>query len=367
VIAVIHAYSRTNAGDGLLVDLTLQRLARAGVSRDDVTVVAMDPGSFSDLPHAVKVGTPGRKVDAETLRAAVGGATLMTLGRHAPGATASALARADAFVAVGGGYLRAGTWVNAMGSAINHLPVLHAAARSGKPSLYLPQSIGPLTGWVGAALRSRLSRLGEVHVRDDRSADELSGLANVRRTPDLAVLDVADQLTGGIEARDVSGTAVLVARALPMPGEYTDRLRTLAELLGGVLWGVQAEGPPAKSDRTFYKRQDVRPDGRVAELLDSGHGPVVSVRLHGALQSIMAGVPAVHLGYERKSWGAYEDLGLREWVHSAWAFDPQRVAEQVRRLQKDPTPFWDAVRSRAGYLRDRSGALDESLKRIISA
>jgi len=66
VIAVIHAYSRVNAGDGLLVDLTMQRLARAGVAPEDVTVVAMDAAAFADLPHVVKLGTSGRRADRET-------------------------------------------------------------------------------------------------------------------------------------------------------------------------------------------------------------------------------------------------------------------------------------------------------------
>lgn len=365
MIAVIHAYSRVNAGDGLLVDLTLQRLSRAGVDREDVTVIAMDPASFSDLPHVRKLGTAGRKPDLETARAAAAGLGIVALGAHAPGAAGRALARADAFVAVGGGYLRAGNRVNAIGSAVNHVPPLRAAGRSGKPSIYLPQSVGPLTGRVGAAIRSGLARVGEVHVRDDRSVSELAGLANVRRTPDLAVLDVADELTGSILPREVAGSPVLVARALTEPRDYADRLRALQQRLGDVLWGVQAEGSAAKSDRTFYDDLGVRPDGRVTDLLGAACGPVVSVRLHGALQSIMAGVPAVHLGYERKSWGAYEDLGLGEWVHSARGFDPDLVAEQVRKLQVDPTPFWDAVRSRASYLQDRSGALDAALRTVL--
>lgn len=365
MIAVIHAYSRVNAGDGLLVDLTLQRLERAGVDRSDVTVVAMDPDSFSDLPHTAKLGTAGRRMDGETLAAAAAGLGLRVLGRHAPGAAARALAQADAFVAVGGGYLRAGTRTNAVGSAVNHLPPLRAAGRSGRPSLYLPQSVGPLDGRVGGALREGLARVGEVHVRDDRSVAELAGLRNVHRTPDLAVLDLADEIAGDVTPREASGTPVLVGRALTADRDYTTRLLRLAELLRDVSWGVQAEGSSAKSDRTFYDALGVRPDGRVVELLGAGCGPVVSVRLHGALQSLMAGVPAIHLGYERKSWGAYEDLGLQQWVHSARGFEPELVAAQVRQLQADPAPFWDAVHANGVRLREASARLDDSVRRLL--
>jgi polysaccharide pyruvyl transferase WcaK-like protein len=369
VIAVIHAYSRVNAGDGLLVDLTMQRLARAGVSPDEVTVVAMDPASFTELPHVVKLGTAGRRADRDTAAAALAGlgvAAGALTGRHGFGTAAHALAGADAFVSVGGGYLRAGNRVNAIGTLINHLPPLLAASRSRRPSVYLPQSVGPLAGPVGSLVRSSLTRVGEVHVRDDRSVAELRGAPNVRRTPDLAVLDVAEELTSSIAPRDVGGRPVVIARALNGADSYPGRLHALAEKLGGVAWGVQAEGSVAKSDRTFYDVLGVAPDGRVADLLAAPCGPVVSVRLHGALQAIMSGVPAVHLGYERKSWGAYEDLGLDKWVHSARGFDPDVVAAQVRELQTDPSPFWAAISGRAPYLQERSGALDESIAAALA-
>jgi polysaccharide pyruvyl transferase WcaK-like protein len=365
VIAVIHAYSRVNAGDGLLVDLTLQRLERAGVARDDVVVVAMDAVSFADLPHVVKLGTAGRRADAETARAALAGAGVVLARGRAGGEAARVLAAADGFVAVGGGYLRAGTRVNAIGTALNHLPPLVAAARSGRPSIYLPQSIGPLSGRVGDAVRRNLRRVGQVHVRDDRSVDELAGARNVVRTPDLAVLDVADELHA-VTAREAGGTPVLVARALNDADTYVQRLHVLARDLGDVTWAVQAEGSAAKSDRTFYDDNGIRPDGRVAELLAAGTGPVVSVRLHGALQSIMSGVPAIHLGYERKSWGAYEDLGIERWVHSARSFDPARVAEQVRELQADPGPYWAAIGANAEALRERSAALDAAIRTALA-
>jgi polysaccharide pyruvyl transferase WcaK-like protein len=121
----------------------------------------------------------------------------------------------------------------------------------------------------------------------------------------------------------------------------------------------------AKSDRTFYDDLAITPDGRLLELLAAGGtGPVVSVRLHGALQSVLAGVPAVHLGYERKSWGAYEDLGLGEYVHDARRFDPEAVAAQVRALQADPTSFWSAVAVRQPDLVAMSDRLTEDLRTL---
>lgn len=359
-VAVLHAYSRANAGDGLLVDLTLERLGRAGVPPERCLVCALDPASFADLPCTVGVGTPGRALDRSALRALGTGLGVGAAAAH-PGLArtevARALGAADAFVAVGGGYLRTGTRTNAVGTALNHLPQLALAARSGRPSIYLPQSIGPLAGPVGRAVTRGLGRIDAVHVRDDRSLGALDGLGGVHRTPDLAVLDLAEG-PAPAEASRADGPVLLVGRALADDPDIGARLRALAERLGDVVWAVQAEGSAAKSDRSFYDAIGVRPEGRAADLLGrGGWGAVVSVRLHGALEALLAGLPAVHLGYERKSWGAYADLGLDAYVHPARRFDPGAVADQVERLRADPSPFWAAVEDRRPGLAERSEAL----------
>lgn len=366
MIAVLHAYSRTNAGDGLLVDLTLDRLARAGVRSGGVAVVALDPHSFDDLPSVFGTGSADRRASAATLGSAVSAAVVTALGERAPGDTVRALRAADAYVAVGGGYLRAGSRTNKLGTAINHLPQLTIAARSGKPSIYLPQSVGPLTGWVGARVRRALSEVTEVHVRDNRSAQELHG-ANVHRTPDLAVLAVAERY-GQIQDRaGRDGAPIVIGRALPNAPDFAVRLHALHGRLANAAWAVQAEGAEAKSDRTFYAAHGIAPTGTLGELLAARSGPVVSVRLHGAIQAILAGVPAIHLGYERKSWGAYADLGLDRWLHDARNFDPAAVADQVAELESNPTAYWAAIEASSERLLAQSQQLDESIARIVAA
>lgn len=368
MIAVLHAYSRTNAGDGLLVDLTLARLGRLGVKSDECVVVALDPTSFADLPTVIKAGTAGRSVDAELAAAGVraAGVALSTVApRMARGRLAQALREADAFVAVGGGYLRTGTRVNAIGTGVNHLPQLLAASRSAAPSVYLPQSVGPLAGPIGRLVATALGGIGVVHVRDDRSRDELAELGNVERTPDLAVLDLAERAARA-RPRDASGPPVIVARDLGDPPGYHEALHALAHQLGDAVWGVQTEGAEAKSDRAFYERIGVEPAGRVEELLASGAvGPVVSVRLHGAMQALLAGLPAIHLGYERKSTGAYRDLGLEPWLHPARRFDAALVASQVDELRADASAYWERFTSRRPALCAASAALDRSVASVL--
>jgi len=369
MIMVTHAYSRHNSGDGLLVDLTLERLVAAGFHSQDVVLAAMDPSSFGDFPRVIKVGTAGRSADPETAQAVVRGASTV-MGALTPvltfGKTACMFRDADAFVAVGGGYLRAGTRTNRWGTTINHMPQLEAAARSGRPSVYLPQSVGPLIGWQGRRIRACLHHMSAVHLRDDRSIADVGPGMGIERTPDLAVLALAD--TGTPAARDITGIPILVARSLGSAPDYQRSLVRLAQLLGGPRWGVQAEGAATKSDATFYTDVlHVEPSQRVEALVrGSEPGVVVSVRLHGALQSLMAGVPAIHLGYERKSWAAFADLGLAEWVHSARQFDPYQVANQVSELQRDASRYWQMVSEALPRLRRDSNRLSESLATNLS-
>jgi polysaccharide pyruvyl transferase WcaK-like protein len=73
----------------------------------------------------------------------------------------------------------------------------------------------------------------------------------------------------------------------------------------------------------------------VDELMAPDVGPrrvVVAMRLHAALMALRAGHLVIHLAYERKGYGAFEDLGLDEYVHHAWRLDERRVVDQVSAL-----------------------------------
>src|SRR5690606_31181735 len=241
VIGVLHAYSRTNSGDGLLVDLTLERLGRAGVAVDDVLLVALDPESFPEVPRRAPMGVRGRGVSADLVPAAWRSAAVATSAvTHRPlGDLARRLAECDALVAVGGGYLRAVDLVSSVGTALNHLPQLVAAGHSGRPTLYLPQSIGPLRGPVGEAVRRGLRRIDAVCVRDRWSAAELAGLPGLHQLPDLAVLDLAERFDGLERARP-GGAVGFVARQVPHADGYEAVVRRVADGFGAdAVWAVQ--------------------------------------------------------------------------------------------------------------------------------
>lgn len=372
-IAILHAFSRKNAGDGLLVDLTLRLLEEAGVARRDCRVLALDPASFSDLddvravPGEPRGARPSRKLAGAALELARAGAAELPVVRTRAhgGAIGRLLDDVRGVVAVGGGYLVADSTVRQGGVMLNHMPQLLAAGRLSSrddraerarvpsmrvPSIYLPQSIGPLRGAAGALARRALSRIDVIYARDDETFAELRGLTDVRRCPDLAVLELASSLRSikqPVSANGNTASTLIVPRALPNAPGYHDLLRALGSAVPSPRWAVQADVDGPRSDRRFLGTLGVRDDGDLATLLArETPGVVVSVRLHGAIASLLAGWPAIHLSYERKGWGAYQDLGLDEWVHDARRFDVDTVRAQVAELHANPRKLFARIEER---------------------
>jgi polysaccharide pyruvyl transferase WcaK-like protein len=368
MIGVLHAYSRTNSGDSLLVDVTLDRLARCGVAASDVVLVALDPDSFPEVPHRLAVGARGRALAWELLPA-VGravAADASAAARRPFGALARELARCEALVAVGGGYFRAVDATSSIGCALNHLPQLALAARAPVPSLYLPQSIGPLRGPVGAAVRRGLRHVDAVCVRDRWSAAELVEQPNVLQVPDLAVLELAEHFDQ-IERASAGGRVGLVARQVGHAVGYEDHLLTLADELGDrAVWVVQTTGDRSKSDAVHYERLGITPSGRLVDLLAAGDlSAVVSVRLHGALMAIRAGVPAIHLAYDRKGPAAFSDLGLAEWCFDVRDVGAADLRGAVAGLVEDGAGYWDRLDFHRSGLCQASKQLDELVRKTL--
>jgi polysaccharide pyruvyl transferase WcaK-like protein len=360
---ILHAFSRRNAGDGLLVDLTLEALQAAGVNKEDCVVLALDPESFSDLDHVERAPGEPRAVPSFRLLESVGELTASLTGK---GRVASLVSEANGLIAVGGGYLVADSAVRQAGVLLNHYAQLRAAARSKAPSVYLPQSIGPLHGPVGRMVRRELRGLDRLYVRDDQTLSELEG-PNVRRCADLAVMKLARSLPEGGAHGNV-GPAVIVARDLPNSGTYERRLQQLQSAMQHPRWAVQADIQGPRSDRAFYNRLGIEDSGSLSSVLrGSKPSAIVSVRLHGAIAALLAGVPAIHLAYERKGWGAYEDLGLNKYVHDARTFDPALVARQVEELSMDPAPVWTLLHASREELNAQYDALVGDLRNLLRA
>jgi polysaccharide pyruvyl transferase WcaK-like protein len=368
MIGVLHAYSRANAGDGLLVDLALDRLARGGIAPADVVLVALDPDSFPEVPHRVTMGARGRALAWELVpaagRAAAASASAALV--RPLGALARRLAGCEALVAVGGGYLRAVDATSSIGTALNHLPQLAMAARAPVPSLYLPQSIGPLKGPVGAAVRRALRHIDAVCARDPWTAADLAGHPNLVQLPDLAVLELAEQVDQ-IERVGAGGRVGLVARRVGHAAGYEDHLVGLAAELGDrAVWVVQTAGERSKSDAVHYERLGVTPGGSLVDLLARRDlSAVVSVRLHGALMALRAGVPAIHLSYDRKGPAAFADLGLARWCFDVRDVERADLRGVVEGLVEGATAYWDRLDAHTARLRRASDELDELVGKTL--
>jgi polysaccharide pyruvyl transferase WcaK-like protein len=360
---ILHGFSRRNAGDGLLVDLTLEALKQAGIREAECHLLALDPESFGDLAHVHQA--PGEAAARPSLQLCLAGLELVadcfSLGR-----VARLASNARGLIAVGGGYLVTDSSVRQMGVLFNHLVQLRVASRAQMPTIYLPQSIGPLNGPVGRAAARYLKSIDRLYVRDDQTLAEVGG-HNVRRSGDLAVLKLARVLEHSPWQEPGDGHTVIVGRQLPRAGSYESRLRQLEQLVPSPQWAVQADVKGPRSDHAFYQRLGIADAGSLAGMLKARRaGVVVSVRLHGAIAALIAGRPAIHLAYERKGWGAYEDLGIAAYVHDARMFDAAKVAEQVNELQLDPGPFWAKVRAAVPTLQKQYADLVADLRQRLT-
>jgi polysaccharide pyruvyl transferase WcaK-like protein len=362
MILIIHAYSRGNSGDGLLVDLAIETVREAVGHEEPIVVSAMDPVSFGEMENVVPSafghgGQAKRACDAALLGAKLAGYYGLGL-KFDLGALSRLMAEARLIVAVGGGYMRSATPFEGFKTLIAHTPVALAARWAGKPLIYLPQSVGPFRNALGAIVRKSLRGADHYFLRDDLSVKQIGFSEGVERAPDMAVMKLATTLPEGGNPRAYDWI-YLVARDLDKSDDvkkaYYDNLQRLRALLPSAVPVVQSN-VRGNNDAEFYKKIGWGGDYDLLKdaIAKNGRGVVISVRLHGSLQSLISGCPSVHLSYERKGFGAYEDLGIPEYVHVATGFDAELVANQAKSLAGDSSTFWGAVaNSRDGILKAR--------------
>lgn len=355
-VLVLHAYSPGNSGDGLLVELALQEI-RAVVQDASIAVVAADAAAFSAV-----------REDREGVSFIQWGAFPQFSGSVArrvsmllttvtgPSKRISELARsADLIVAVGGGYLRGGGALESLKSASAHLGQLRLAASNGGRAVYLSQSIGPFSGPYKRIIASQLSQLGAVFVRDDRTLREFENVSSLRRAPDMAVLQMASDGAGeGVVA--LTGRPVFVARPLMRPRSYTALLGEVRDS-GRFDWAVQSTSG-GNNDLPLIKTYGT-PDPRPLRDYVTAPEPrlVVSTRLHGSMAALLAGRPSIHLSYERKGWGAFEDMGLSEYVLNARDTTLDEILALSLKIEADLPAYWAAVKQSYGRLRSARGEI----------
>lgn len=364
-VLIINGYSASNRGDGLLVELARDLVIDG--SKDisvEVSAAVMDPGSFNEI-DGVEIISTFRSHDRLSL--IIGGfVALLTCGKVGFSKEyRNAMRQADLILSVGGAYHRGADLVELIKSALAHGSQARTVHASRKPWILLPQSIGPLPKAYYAFLKGIIRTATAVFARDDITFAELSPSRNLFRTPDSAILAL------GTEQRKQhisSGSDVgLVIRELPRPGTYVESLRLLIE--GNPFnWKPLVQSSfSGNDDRPFYSAFSLEPKESLHEVLEEQNlGLVVSVRLHGALESIMKGVPAIHLSYERKGFSAYQDLGLGEYVFDARDFDPDKIASKIQEVLSDPQSYWSHVENSLPQIRDSREAVTATIHHSLA-
>jgi polysaccharide pyruvyl transferase WcaK-like protein len=369
-VTLIHAYSTTNSGDGLLVE-EAAHIVRSAIPEAQINLIALDPTSFDqdEFAHVLHPITGGQ-LTPRGLTVLIRGLVQAVVGRRDK-QVQQLRDDSNLLVAVGGGYLRAKNPLEAVKTIAAHLPQLPTDSA---PAVYLPQSIGPLRYGSSVPALRRLRGAEYVHLRDDRSVALLSPrVPNARRAPDMALLGLP-AVWQDADVAPAGDRIGIVARALP--GSRKRRMeyvRRLSEMLSAIpnhelLVQAAARG---NNDIVFYEEHFPQ-ESSLRSLKEAVHvgaenrpNLVVSVRLHGALESIRSGVPSVHLSYERKGWGAFEDMGIASFVHNAFAFDPHLVTSQAVKTASSPDRYWDAVRSSMPALSAARQAIVAQIQRSV--
>jgi polysaccharide pyruvyl transferase WcaK-like protein len=332
-VTILHGYSASNSGDGLLVDLAIATVLRNFGAGTLINVVASDPQSFGYLPYK-RYGAPvmaakgfGRVKEAIFLKQS-----------YSP--LADLLNSSDLIVGVGGGYMRSKSALEHIKLKLGHAKQLETAILSKVPSIYLPQSIGPFHG-ESSTIVEHYASANAVFVRDNRSSDIFQTNENVYRAPDMAVQALAKKILLQPKLIRCASSPAVICIVLRKPLQwskekkisYVSNLRLLLRMLRAkseVVYAVQSTGR-GNDDGAFYRELGITQDLPPLKAALAKYQPdlVISVRLHGAIESLLAGVPAFHISYERKGFGAYQDMGVEDWVINEGDFNVDTIIDTV--------------------------------------
>jgi polysaccharide pyruvyl transferase WcaK-like protein len=339
-VKILHLYSSKNSGDGLLVDLTFKALEEVKVDLSDTELLAIDARSFDKYGNVAQLDIASTDI------------SFLKRVFYALRASLHMVFRVpfddQLQVAVGGGYMRNRTLKESVKFIFAHYYQLcRATYRPRKRiSIYMPQSIGPFKFGLESTVMSRLKNVSTVFVRDDRSLELCNKYGvNAIRMPDLAVQELATVMKG--LQRSNYSKVYLIARSVELghQDEYEGRIKELIKKIPSIEPIVQSTGR-GNNDLDFYKKIGFPDNLRtVKDALLHEPGVVISVRLHGAIESLIQGCPTIHLSYERKGFGAYSDLNIKEFVHNYRSFNVDLVHKQAQGLMNDSSDYWARIES----------------------
>lgn len=339
-VLVLHAYSADNAGDGLLVHETFALILEALGPHTRITVAASHPQTFAGLDAHV--------VDSKPRRTGYSREYLHLL---------RSLDEFDLVVGVGGGYLRGGHASEMLKAAVIHGPQLIAASRTATPTVYMPQSVGPAHSAAAKVLAGRVRRIDRFYVRDDRSYSDYND-AGVIRVSDLAILtaEPIERVSFCVETVPVVSVRAIRGQVSPLVVDFARQCATF----DGYVQSDTAGNNDVGAMNSLGASRIVPREELMARRPGTPARVVVAVRLHAALMALRAGHFVIHLAYERKGFGAFQDLGLDAYVHNINKFEPARVLQQMQSLLTDET-----VRRQYAHDLDASLGASAAGRRVI--
>ncbi len=367
-VTILHGYSASNSGDGLLVDLAIDLVLRNFGADTLINVVASDPQSFSYLPY--------KRYDAPVMAAKGFGRIRESIFlKQSYSALADLVGSSDLLVGVGGGYMRSKSFLEHVKLKLGHAKQLETAILSKVPSVYLPQSIGPFHGERSKIVED-YTHADAVFVRDDRSSAIFEKNENVYRAPDLAVQALAKRMLVSPRFTQCAAFPRMVCVVLRKPPEWTKEKKAgyianlkllLAQLKekSTVVCAVQS-AVRGNDDGTFYRELGVTEELLPLKATLSKYQPdlVISVRLHGAIESLLAGVPAFHISYERKGFGAYQDMGVDDWVVNGGDMNVDYIMDTVY-VPNALTRFGEKLMASCKKIEEKTVLMDNIIKGIV--
>jgi len=282
--------------------------------------------------------------------------------------TLRAYYQADLVLSCGGGYLFASRPLSP--AYLTRLLAIGWALALGKRVVMLPQSLGPIQGGLQQQLaRFVLNRVDALIVRESRALDYATQILHLRCPvsclPDLAFrLQPAPPLA---LPRTVRVGIVPMDWGAQQPGftaqaKYETALVELAVQLyrehGISIYLIcQCTGPsPEQDDRRVARRLHTRlaeagapatvladfPDAYALSAAYAAMDCVVTTRMHGGILTLISHTPVIVLGYQPKSAGIMQMLGLSEFYLPIEEANGPALAARVHTVIANPAP----VRSR---------------------
>ncbi len=391
-ILITNAHSICNSGDSVLLQVTLQEVARC-FPEAEVVVALNDPDGYTPFGAETAVGsfvywfksTHGergswRKLNLLLAPILLGWAVLVALIyrltrraqclylRREFSRLLQAYLDTDLIISCPGNFFVSGSGIG--------LPLLLAfwstgyGWLAGKPLYMMQQSVGPFRRqWEYRAARWLFERIRIVAVRDDQSSRTLVAVgleeAQIIMLPDAAflyqgtgnplrLLDEIAQAPGaqrpfiGMTVIDFALQNRLFDRQDVYENALVAALKTfVTRHRGTVFLFPQVTGPSQAEDDRIPSRRvaaGLRACGASVVLIDTTWSPAelqtaygqmdifVGTRLHSNIFALTAGTPAVAIAYFYKTFGIMQMLGLSEWVLDIWTVTDQELEQRLELL-----------------------------------